>query len=174
MIDTDEGNTELNYKLAKMLYQTGAWISVMDQEGGHKADGQELDALYKTLRKFSYEQDYRHLKPIFDLALSNVMAWPEWARNLSDFTQELREIEPQISLELRQCFYDLAYSVAIRYRERSLWRVIVSGLSVSLRNFISPETRQTELGHYIKISPSEKNALNELAEILHMPQRVIK
>ena len=169
---TDD-NQERDYALARMLYQAGAWISAMDQSGGRKSDEAEREAIYKTLQKFSQEMDYQNIKPVFETALMNNRSWNEWSRDLSNFTITLKNQVPDMPLELRQCFYDLAYSVAIRYQERSFFSVFFTGMIVSLKNFISPKTRNTEFSHYIKISGPEKNALNELAEILQMPQRVI-
>lgn len=172
-METGQDNQAANHAHAKLLYQAGAWISAMDQSGGRKSDEAEREAIYRALQKFSFEKGYQNIKPVFETALMNNRGWNEWSRDLSDFTKELRAQAPEMPLELRQCFYDLAYSVAIRYQERSFINVFFTGLVVSFRNFISPQTRNTEFRHYIKISGPEKNALNELADILQMPQRVI-
>lgn len=162
-----------NIYMAQLLFQSGAWISAMDESGGIEASNVELSAIYNTLREFQRERDYEVLRPIFVEVLSSRERWDEWTASLPDFNNQLREAATEMPLELRQCLYDLAYSVAIRYRERSIISLFFVGLKVSLRNFFFPDTRNTELSHYLKISAAEKSALNELAEILRMPQRII-
>lgn len=160
-------------QLARLLFQAGAWISAMDDTGGFESKKVEMSAIHATLQDFQRERDYEILRPVFSEVLMDRSRWDEWVLSLADFNSSLRLHAPSMPLELRQCLYDLAYSVAIRYGERSLIAIFFVGIKVSLKNFFFPNTRNTELSHYLKISPAEKMALNELADILEMPQRRI-
>ena len=139
-----------NIYMAQLLFQAGAWISAMDESGGFEASNVEMSAIHNTLQDFQRERDYEVLRPIFVEVLSSRERWDEWITSLPDFNNNLREAAGEMPLELRQCLYDLAYSVAIRYRERNLVSIFFVGLKVSLRNFLFPGTRNTELSHYLK------------------------
>ena len=173
MIDHEEEKTEL-IKQAKLLFRSAAWVSAMDEKGGDDSLLLERHAMSAALRKFGMEKDYVSLVPVFNVILTSNKAWNEWSKDFSTFTDDLRAQAPLLSLEMRQCIYDLAYSVATRYRERNWLVAFFASVRISLRNFFLPSARIADIPQYLSISPLEKNALNELAEILNMPQRIIK
>ncbi len=170
---TEETSKDEIIRYARLLIQAGTWVSVMDDSGGYKAHTLERESIFKSLRGFKRETDYMDLRPIFDAALDSHRAWDEWTRDLSGFSEELRALNPSLKLEFRQCIYDLAYSVAIRYRERNFLSVLFVGLVVSLRNFFGAKTFYYELSEYLNISNAEKLALNDLAEMLQLQNRII-
>ncbi len=173
MTGTSGGNREQILAQAKLLFRAAAWVSLMDSDGGTQSHMQERNAIRATLRVFLSEKDYIPISPVFHSILDMHRAWDEWSKDLGGLTSELRAAKPGMTIEMRQCIYDLAYSVAIQYRERSLLLVFIAALRRSLKNFLKPDAQSPELDDYLSISPTEKSALNELAEILDMPQRVI-
>ena len=158
---------------AKLVFRAAAWVSAIDEKGGGHSQVIERAAIGQNIRKFSMEQDYAPLKPIFATILDSHKAWPDWSRDLSNLTRDLKAIAPGLSLELRQCIYDLSYCVAIRYRERNWLAAFFASIQASLRNFFRPNVMGPDLPDYLNISAVEKSALNELAEILDMPQRLL-
>ncbi len=158
---------------AKLLVSAAFWVSKMDPDGGQEARSEERKAIMETLRRFEGEKDYREIAPIFDEALQNYKAWDAWTKDMSGFTGQLKAVLPDAPLAFRQSVYDLAYCVAIRYRERSWIMATLASLHVSLKNFFSPDPNRIDLPDYLNISPTEKSALNELAAILNLPQRII-
>ena len=158
---------------AKLLIRSAMWISVMDDAGGNNSDLLERATIRDTLRGFMNEPDYKSLIPVFQTALESHKAWGMWAKDLSGLVLELKSVAPMLPLEFCQCIYDLAYSVAKRYRERGWLSSLFVAIGRSLKNFASPGPQSPELEDYLNISPLERNALNELAAILGMPQRII-
>lgn len=166
-------NNEQLLNHAKLIVSAAFWVSKMDPDGGYKARTEERKAIMETLRRFEGEKDYRELAAIFDAAIQNHKAWDAWTKDMSGFTGQLRAVLPEAPLAFRQSVYDLAYCVAIRYRERSWIMATIASLHVSLKNFFSPDANRIDLPDYLNISPTEKSALNELAGILDLPQRII-
>lgn len=158
---------------ARVLVRGAFWISKMDPEGGREAIQEERKAVIENLKKFQREKDYILLAPVFETALESHKAWDQWTKDLSNFRDELRSVLPDSPLVFRQSVYDLAYCVATRYRERSFIMASIASIHMSLKNFLSPNPNRIELPEYLNISPVEKSALNELAEILDLPQRII-
>ena len=164
---TDEDD---NLKYAKLLYRAGAFISHMDDDGGSDAAILERDALRKTLRGFLIEKDYATVVSVIEETLSHQAAWKSWSANLADFPSELRKNLDGMPLPLRQCIYEIGYCVAVRYRERNFVSAAINGMANSLKNFAAPKRR---FKGSVNISPAEKHALNEMAEVLDLRQRMI-
>lgn len=170
---TEAVSKEDSLDLARVLMRTACWLSAMDDAGGSSSHQEERKATFDTLRKFRNEADYKTLVPVFDAALESYKAWDTWGKDVSNFTRELKERAPEMSLVLRQCVYDLGYCVATRYRERNWLIAFLASIKVSLQNFLSPKEERVDLPEYLNISVVEKSALNELAEILDLPHRII-
>ncbi|PZP57207.1 MAG: hypothetical protein DI586_01040 [Micavibrio aeruginosavorus] len=173
IVDDEIPVTEENIKRARLLIGAAFWVSKMDPQGGYNASVEERKAITETLRRFMGEKDYREISPVFDAALENYKAWDSWTKDLSNFRYELQTILADVPLSYRQSVYDLAYCVAIRYRERNFILATLASIHVSLKNFLAPDPHRIDLPDYLNISPTEKSALNELAEILNLPQRII-
>ena len=172
MIDKEDIKKEVIDR-AKILVRAAFWVSKMEDTGGREAIQEERKAIIENLRKFQKEKDYILLVPVFEIALESHEAWNQWTKDLSNLRDELRRILPDSPLVFRQSIYDLAYCVATRYRERSWIMATFASLHMSLRNFLSPKPERIYIPEYLNISPVEKSALNELAEILELPQRII-
>ncbi len=158
---------------ARLLIAAAFWISKMDPDGGYKAREEERKAIVETLRRFEGEKDYAALVPVFEAALLHYKAWDNWTKDMSGFRGQLKTVLSDAPLSYRQSVYDLAYCVAIRYRERSWILAILASIHVSLKSFFAPDPNRIDLPDYLNISPTEKSALNELAAILDLPQRII-
>lgn len=173
MLEQEETN-EQYLPQAQRLVRAALWVSMMDDKGGQSARAAERKALVEMIRRQLRETDHKPLAPVLDYALEHHKAWERWSTDMANLTRELRDAMPQMSLIERQCIYDLAYSVATRYRERGGISSFMAGLAEILRNFLRPEDDRSLVSEYVRISSIEKSALNELADILELPRKIIR
>jgi hypothetical protein len=153
--------------LARMLYRAGAWMSNMDYDGGEAAQIREKGVIVATLERMKSDPSVKSLRPALYVATKAQHLWGQWEVDLLSFPQECKNLLGE-DFATRRAIYMLAYKVAIAFREKGLLKTITAFVRGAVRN-VEGTGAVLSKDDYVRISAAEKVALNELAEILNLP-----
>lgn len=158
---------EEHIPMARMLYRAGAWMSKMDYDGGETAQIREKGVIVATLERMKSDPTAKSLRPALYVAAKAQNLWAQWEVDLVAFPQECKNFVTE-DFAVRRALYMLAYKVAIAYRERGLFKTVTAFVRATVRR-VEGTGAVLSKDDYVSISAAEKIALNELAEILNLP-----
>jgi hypothetical protein len=159
--------------LAKLAYRAGLWMSEIDSDGGRMASSLEAKVIRSTLRAMRQSRKDPALLEILDVVLQADGRWDQWGGAIADFPEELRSSVLDMPDSFKECLFDVALRVAVTFRERSGFSSFLETAIRTLRGIVSPLRGGVTTAEYVSISPAEKVALNQLADILYLPHRHI-
>lgn len=170
-------------RIVSLPYRVGLWISLSDQTGGDKADAKELLALNNILIGFSQDVFGSELmQHVMEETVARRSEWEKWTADIDNVPQEaagaveiLRQhvIEKDVGAYVTRLM-EIAEAVAVAFRE---FDEVSSLEQFKMRALYARSYVMAKLGgrpprsfaQFVRISLSEREALNTLARSLNAP-----
>jgi hypothetical protein len=159
--------------LAKLLYRAGLWVSAIDNDGGDASSNLEARVIRDTIKSMRAIRKDPALIEILDTALHADGRWDQWGGDIASFPEEVAGTLLDMPDSFKECLFDVALRVAVTFRERSPLAAFLETLRRGFYGLIYPLKGGITTAEYVSISPAERVALNQLAEILYLPHRYI-
>lgn len=160
-------------ELSRLVLRIGYWMSATDPRWGRQTAYQEKAAVRKAIFTIRSQTKPGPLAEILDLLIAKQDEWVKEESGLENIPAELRALEPYMTQSYREIVYDVALAAAVSHRERSNRGVWVERVLRPLRQIYHQKKSRVSENDYMSISHLEKTALNELAQALSLPHRVI-
>ncbi len=180
LVDLDQFPEDTYRTLIALPYRVGLYVSQSDRTGGKHSDAQELAALENVVTFYVEDTLKSEFAQTIMLAtLQHKAYWAEWSSETEKVPDECKYIAEylvsvidQRKLEsFKQNLMEIAITVAQAYHEQAK-EVSLLGRMVRALSFRSEKIAPDVSAEHINISPAEKAAINQLAEMLGIPQRV--
>ncbi len=167
--------------IVSLPYRAGLWVSYSDETGGGEADEREAQVLSNIIH--AYAEDVfgaEVLQYIISETLLRKEEWKKWSQNISSVPKECAQAlhilhehldEKDISAFKIQIL-EIGEAVALAFREEvplesfaDKFKLYKSYAAFSLKN-MRDKRRRKSFDEFLRISPSEREALSVLARAL--------
>lgn len=182
MVDLEQFPADVYQTLIALPYRVGLFVSESDKTGGTESKARELSALENVVT--FYVEDTLKSEFAQDIMLATLQHkayWKDWSENIDKVPDECRaiadflkdRIDDRKLLAFKHNLIEIATTVAMAYRETGA----TSGTFAVLKKLFgigqpkkssSSDAASTSLN----ISESEKAAINQLAEVFGLSERL--
>lgn len=160
-------------ELSRLVLRVGYWMSASDPRWGRQTAYQEKAAVRKAIFSTRAQMKPGPLAEILDLLIAKQDEWVKEEAGLERIPAELKALEPYMTQAYREIVYDVALAAAVSHRERSNRGVWVERILRPLRQIYHQKKSRLSENDYMSVSSLEKSALNELANALSLPHRIL-
>ncbi|PZP57205.1 MAG: hypothetical protein DI586_01030 [Micavibrio aeruginosavorus] len=180
LVDLDQFPEDTYRTLIALPYRVGLYVSQSDRTGGKSSETQELAALENVVTFYVEDTLKSEFAQTIMLAtLQHKAYWPEWSAETESVPQECKTITDYLvniiderKLEsFKSNLLEIAITVAQAYQE-SAQDVSIFGKIKHALSFRSEKIAADDNIEHINISAAEKIAINKLAEMMGVAQRV--